>query len=98
MALTVDFDSPQAASGRNVTFTVTVPAGETFLAAIELLVTRSDDSTDSYYLTRQYDNSAGTQASVISSSVQIVIIPALTGTESATAIGYGALIGPVDES
>jgi len=97
-ALSVDFDSPQSASGQLVTITGTVPIGVSFVEAVQLDVLRSDTTHDYFSMTAVYDNSAGSAVLNVNDTLNMAIIPKLEQNETVTLTSYGSLNAQITEA
>jgi hypothetical protein len=90
-ALPVNFGAPPTASGQLVAVTGTVPAGISFVQAVELDVLRVD-ATHHYFSTAAvYDNTAGITELAITDTLRLAIVPKLEATETVTLSSYGSL-------
>ncbi|CAB1262451.1 hypothetical protein ACFHWD_11075 [Clostridium sp. MT-14] len=97
-ALPVDFDTPQTASGQLVTVTGTVPAGTSFVEAIQLDVLRTDSSHEYFSIATVYDNSAGTTPLDVNDTLNLAIVPKLETGETVTLTSYGSLKAEIVQS
>ncbi|MHC6179313.1 hypothetical protein ACYUJ6_05585 [Clostridium sp. JNZ X4-2] len=97
-ALSVDFDTPQTASGQVVNITGTVPVGSTYVEAIQLDVLRADSSHQYFSISNVYDNSSGTAVLAVNDTVNLAIVPKLEATETVTLTSYGALEAQIVEA
>jgi|GEM_PF-2568525 len=91
MALSVDFDSPQTASGQEINITGTVPIGESYIQALQLAVTRSGGTTDYFSMTKEYDNKSGSEPLVVNDTVRMAIVPKKEASDSVTLTSFGSL-------
>ncbi|MBV7276532.1 hypothetical protein [Clostridium thailandense] len=82
---TLDFDTPQTATLQQYVLSGTAPAA-TLDLGVQIVVTRADNSTEGYYLAKQY---AYTVITAVTDTVYMPIIPQLSGTEAVTATIVG---------
>ena len=82
MAITLNFDTPQSASGRAVTVTGTVAAQSIGHLKITLNVTTGATITRSFYREIDYDNSASATTLPVNTAYTITITPKILTTET----------------
>lgn len=94
-ALPVNFGSPSTASGQLVAVSGTVPAGTTFVQAVQLDVLRAD--TTHHYFSSTAAYTATTTDLTVADTLQLAIVPKLATGETVTLSTYGSLEAQIVE-
>jgi len=79
----LSFNTPKTATLQQYVVSGTIPAGITLEQAVQMLVTRADNSTEGYYFAFSPQYSTADQ--LFTETVLMPIIPKLSGTAVATA-------------
>lgn len=82
--MNLSFDTPKTATVKQYVISGTAPANATIDGVVEILVTRSDSSTQGYYLARKY-GPYGSET-FVTETVLMPIMPQLIGTDTITSV------------
>lgn len=80
--MNLSFNTPKTATVKEYVISGTLPANATIDGVVEILVTRSDNSTQGYYIAQQY--APYTVDTFVTDTVLMPVLPQLVGTDTIT--------------